>query len=534
MKRDVAALSSREFDLVIVGAGVYGAAIAWDAVLRGLSVALIDRNDFGSETSFNSLKTVHGGIRYLQSADLKRIRESVRERRTLLAIAPHLVHPLPFLVPTYRGSFRRSRSMMRAALALNDLISWDRNEALGDPDKHLPPGRSVSRDECLALFPGLEPSGLTGGILWYDAQMYNSDRLTLSFVLSAANEGAVVANHVEATGFLMKGERIQGVTARDRLSDSSGLEIRARLVVNAAGPWVDRVIAKTERSRAPMFRFSKAVNLVTRPVVKSLALGITSRRNGKFLCLVPWRGVSLVGTSHGPHTGDPDGLEASELDVRDLIDDVNDAYPTAELRREDVRLIHRGLLPMAGSSRNGSVRLLKSYRIDVHLERLISVVGVKYTTARDVAAKTVDRGLALLGRPFVESRSGLVPLWGGDMPAFTDLVRSMTAPGDEETRRHLALTYGTRFRDVLAAGGLNQVCVECPVLACEIRHAVREEMACDLASVVLRRTELGTAGHPGRACLERVADIVAEELSWDEERRASEIAAVERFYKLRS
>ncbi|HSF20339.1 MAG TPA: glycerol-3-phosphate dehydrogenase/oxidase [Vicinamibacteria bacterium] len=533
MKRDVDALSSREFDLVIVGAGVYGAAIAWDAALRGLSVALIERNDFGSETSFNSLKTVHGGIRYLQSADLKRIRESVRERRTLLAIAPHLVHPLPFLVPTYRGSFRRSRLVMRAALALNDLVSWDRNEALGDPDKHLPPGRSVSRDECLELFPGLESSGLTGGVLWYDAQMYNSDRLTLSFVLSAANEGAVVANHVEATGFLMKGERIQGVIARDRLSDSSGLEIRARLVVNAAGPWVDRVIAKTERPRAPMFRFSKAMNLVTRPVVTGLALGVTSRRNDRFLCLVPWRGVSLVGTSHGPYTGDPDGLEASEADVRDLIDDVNDAYPTAGLRREDVRLIHRGLLPMAASSRNGSVRLLKSYRID-YLEGLISVVGVKYTTARDVAAKTVDRGLALLGRPFAESRSGSVPLWGGDMPAFTELLGSMTAPADQETRRHLALTYGTRFKDVLAASGLDRICVESPVLTCEIRHAIREEMAFDLASVVLRRTELGTAGHPGRACLERVADVVAEELSWDEERRASEIAAVERFYKLRS
>ena len=198
MKRDIAALADREFDLVVVGAGVYGAATAWDASLRGLSVALIDKGDFGSGTSFNSLKTIHGGLRYLQHADFTRMRESVRERRNLMRIAPHLVHPLPFLVPTYRGSLLKTRTVMRAALFINDLVSWDRNE-LADRQKHLPAGKALTRDACLEMAPGIERDGLTGGVLWYDAQMYNSDRLTLSFVLSAAKEGAVVANYVEAT-----------------------------------------------------------------------------------------------------------------------------------------------------------------------------------------------------------------------------------------------------------------------------------------------------------------------------------------------
>ena len=152
MKRDIAALADREFDLVVVGAGVYGAATAWDASLRGLSVALIDKGDFGSGTSFNNLKTIHGGLRYLQHADFTRMRESVRERRNLMRIAPHLVHPLPFLVPTYRGSLLKSRTAMRAALFVNDLLSWDRNE-LADRQKHLPAGKALTRDACLEMAP---------------------------------------------------------------------------------------------------------------------------------------------------------------------------------------------------------------------------------------------------------------------------------------------------------------------------------------------------------------------------------------------
>ena len=215
---------------MVVGAGVYGAATAWDASLRGLSVALIDKADFGSGTSFNNLKTIHGGIRYLQHADFKRMRESVRERRNLMRIAPHLVHPLPFLVPTYRGGFMKSRAVMRMALVVNDLVSWDRNR-LDDRQKHLPAGRALGRDECLQLAPGLESENLTGGVLWHDAQMHNSDRLTLSFVLSAAEEGAVVANFVEATNLIRARGRVVGVQARDALEDADGLEIRGKLVV---------------------------------------------------------------------------------------------------------------------------------------------------------------------------------------------------------------------------------------------------------------------------------------------------------------
>jgi glycerol-3-phosphate dehydrogenase len=523
VKRDIGALASREFDLVIVGGGVYGAAIAWDASLRGLSVALVERNDFGSGTSFNNLKTIHGGVRYLQHGDLKRMRESVRERRTLMRVAPHLVHPLPFLVPTYQGSLARSRSALRLALFLNELVSWDRNRD-ARADKHLPPGRALSRAECLELAPELDASGLTGGALWYDAQMYNSDRLTLSFVLSAAREGAVVANFVEAIGFVRSGNRVQGVVAKDTLTGAGSFEIRGKMVVNASGPSVDRLLESVGgEKRKPLFHSSKALNLVTRPLVENVALGLT--RGGPLLVVAPWRHVSLVGTLHLPYEGEADALETNEEDVQRLLDGVNRAYPRAELVRADVRLVHRGLLPAVPNGRE--LTLVKSYTIEDTFEGLLSVVGVKYTTARDVAEKTVDRALARLGRPAVGSRSATTPVAGGDFESFADLLRVVGKP-------HLAYNYGTLSREVLAIPDACPLGDATPVTAAEVRYAAREEMALDLASVVLRRTELGSAGHPGRGTLERAAAILGEELSWTEDRKRAELEAVEGFYRARS
>jgi len=522
VKRDIGALASREFDLAIVGGGVYGAAIAWDASLRGLTVALVERNDFGSGTSFNSLKTIHGGVRYLQHGDLKRIRESVRERRNLMRVAPHLVHPLPFLVPTYEGSLGRSRAALRLALFVNDLVSWDRNRD-APADKHLPPGRVLSREECLKLAPDLDASGLTGGALWYDAQMYNSDRLTLSFVLSAAREGAVAANFVEAEGFVRRGDRVQGIVAKDSLAGGV-FEIRGRMVINASGPSVDRLLARAGgEKRKRLFHSSKAMNLVTRPLVENVALGLT--RGGPLLCIAPWRHVSLVGTLHLPYEGEPDVIDTKEEDVQRLLDGVNRAYPKAELVRSDVRLVHRGLLPAMSNGRE--LTLVKSYKIDETLEGLLSIVGVKYTTARDVAEKTVDRALARLGKPHVASRSATTPVVGGDFESFADLTRSVETP-------HLAYNYGALAREVLALSDPTPLSDTTSVTGAEVRYAVREEMALDLASVVLRRTELGSAGHPGRTALERAAAVTGEELSWSEDKKRVEIEAVEEFYRERS
>jgi glycerol-3-phosphate dehydrogenase len=485
------------------------------------------------------------------------MRESVRERRTLMRIAPHLVHTLPFLLPTYRD-WKRRRPVLAAALLLNDLVSFDRNH-LTAPDKYIPPGRIISREECRKLFPGVLEDGLTGGAIWYDAQIYNSDRLTLSFALSASKAGAEVANYLEVTGFLRDGSRVRGVRAKD-IPSGEEIDIRSRVVLNAGGPWIDRMLHLLDGERRPrLFHSSKAMNLVTRPLTKDVAVGLSGKRThrdddawiGKgrrVLFIIPWRGYSLIGTSHAPYRGEADSFEASEEDIQELLDEINDAYPAARLERGDVRLVHRGLLPMVPGSHDGNgVTLVKKYRIRDHriegIDGLITMMGVKYTTARGVAEKAVDRVFGVLEKKAPKSRTAMTPLHGGAIESFSDFldqeVERKPHGLNEESVRHLVQTYGSAYGEVLRYvehdRSWAQPLVEAsPVLRAEVLHAVREEQALDLASVILRRTELGSAGHPGRPCLESCAAIMAPELEWDQAKVSEEIAKVDEFYRRRS
>src|SRR5882724_4085362 len=237
MIRDLDALSASTFDVVVVGGGIYGLTIAYDAAQRGLSVALVERDDFGSGTSFNHLRTIHGGVRYLQTLDLSRARESVRERRTMARIAPHAVRPLPFAVPIYR-SFTKGKLAMRAGFLLDRLVAAGRNRGVAASHR-LPAGRVISRGNAVQRFPGLRRQGLTGAGVMYDYVTTEADRLTFSFALAAVEHGAVLANHVEAVAPLVEGTRVVGVSARDTLGGQM-LDISARLTLNATGAAVDR------------------------------------------------------------------------------------------------------------------------------------------------------------------------------------------------------------------------------------------------------------------------------------------------------
>lgn len=547
MERDLNRLSSNTYDVVVIGGGIHGVTTAWDAVLRGLSVALVEKGDFGSATSSNSLKIIHGGLRYLQQADFRRIRDSIRDRMILMRIAPHLVHPLPCVMPTY-GHLIRGKEIMAIALAINDLVGFDRNQ-LGDPQKYIPRGRIISKSECLKLIPGVNKRGLTGGAIWYDCQMYNSERLTLSFVLSAARAGADVANYVEVIGFLRDGDRITGVKARDVLTGDE-LEIRAKIVVNNSGPWVDQVLDFLNTSRNHRTLWSKAMNLVTRQLIPEYAVGLPGKvRNGdvevdKVYFIAPWRNFSLVGTVHAPYYGNPNDYRVSEEEIQNFIDEINQAYPGAALKRQDVLFFYGGLLPMDGENRVGEVKLTKHCRIYDHQERdgiggLISVVGVKYTTARNVAEKTIDLVVEKLGRKPLKSATEVTPLHGGNIERFDDFLSqemNRRPKGlDGEIIRHLIYNYGSEYYQILKyidegsqwgepVGGGSQV------IKAEVLHGIREEMAQKLGDVIFRRTELGSAGDPGEECIRACAELIAAELGWDEVRKQREIEEVrERF-----
>ncbi|HUE87569.1 MAG TPA: glycerol-3-phosphate dehydrogenase/oxidase [Vicinamibacterales bacterium] len=544
MVRDLRRLADSRFDLIIVGAGFYGAVAAWDATLRGLSVAIIDKGDFGGATSFNNFKTLHGGLRSLQSLNFRQMRLFIRERRALARVAPHLLHPLPFIVPTFRHP-ARSRLALRAALAINDLVARDRHDGLGDPALHLPPSRILSREECLRLNPVIESTGVTGGAVWHDYQMHNADRMTLSFVLSAAESGAVPANYAEATGLLREGTRVSGVTVRDAMT-SETLDVRGDTVLNATGPWAAQFLdCLGGRRTTPAPLLSRAMNIVTRPVPVSQGCG--GRASGRYLFLAPWRNVTLVGTSHDVHNGAADALAVTRWDIEAFLADVREAFPHANLAAADVRLVHRGLLPMMPGPEH-DVRLLRESAVVDHrrdgVEQLVSMFGVRYTTARHTAARAVDAVFRQRGvRQPPRCRTDETPVVGGTISNKDKFLRAVLLRDIEgvstDLLRRLALTYGTRYDAVLqllreSPALARPLGRHCPVSGAEILYAVRHESAVRLSDALIRRTEAGSAGHPGSDAIERAGAIVSEELGWDEWQTRNEIAEVEVFYRLPS
>lgn len=538
MRRDLHRLTSDEFDLLVVGGGIYGAAAAWDATRRGLRVALIDKGDFGSGTSFNNAKTVHGGVRSLQRGHLGEVREYLEERRALSYMLPHLVRPLPFLLPTYRSG-RQHRWPMRAYFTIYDLIAHDRNR-LEDPGCHLPPSRMVSREECLRLHPALDPTGVTGGIVWHDAQFSSSERAGLAFVTSAVKAGCAGANYVEATSMLSAGGRVQGVMALDRLRNTA-MPIRARTVLVAAGGWTDEWLARAlPRPRKLVPTWSVAMNLVVRPIAGTHAVGGTSR--SRLFFLAPWHDTTIAGTSHDPWTRRPEELAPRREDVSRLLDDINRAFPGAALTSRDIRLVHRGLLPATTATNDRVVLLRHSPTVDHAadgLAGLASLVGVRYTTARRSAAQAIDMVGRMLGRVLPASDTADTRLDGGSIDRIDAYVRDSVAAAsrrDVDITR-LVRTYGTHHGLVLAlitarpelAAPLGARCV---VTRAEVVYAVASEMAMRLGDVLLRRTDAGARGHPGDDAVDTAADLMAERLSWTPERRAEEIAAFSRTYDL--
>jgi glycerol-3-phosphate dehydrogenase len=553
MTRDLKSLAAQEFDVLIVGAGIYGATAAWDAALRGLSVALIDRGDFGGATSANSLKIVHGGLRYLQTLDVERMRESIRERRTFMHIAPHLVHPLHCVMPTY-GHGMKGKEVLRMGMLMNDIISFDRNR-IDDPQKQIPLSRVISKEECLRLIPGIDGNKVTGGALWTDAQMYSSERLVLAFVLSAVRAGTHAANYVEAVDFLRRDDCITGMKVRDVFTGDT-LDIRARIVVNTSGGWVDDVLEKT-RGLSRKVGLSTAMNLVVnRQILPECAAGIhtwyeyekqdgSTHRGRRVLFMTPWNDCTLVGTYHLPYDGHPDALRVTEAEVHAFLEEINRGYPGEPIDRRDVTFFHKGFLPMDGINRkSGEVKLTKHSRIHDHqkeegIEGLISVVGVKYTTARDVSEKTVSLVFRKLSRHVPTSRSRDTRLVGGEVPRFEDFLsqaeRHKPAGSDARVMRHLVHHYGSEYPRILEYGKENRDWIKSlpgseDVLGAEVVHAVREEMALKLGDVVLRRTNLGSGGIPKEESMKAVSDIMAQELGWSETRRNQELREVEVVY----
>jgi glycerol-3-phosphate dehydrogenase len=480
LHRDPGRLTTERYDVLVIGGGIYGLTVAADAAQRGLTVALIERSDFGSATTFNHLRTIHGGLRYLQTLDVARARESVRERRTLARIAPWAVAPVPFVLPLY-SSLTRGKAAMRAAFLLDSLVAGDRNEGLA-ASHSLPGGIVIDRDAAQRAYPELQALPITGAAIWHDYVTTDADRLTLGWLLSAAAHGAVAANYVEATALTTADQRVTGAIATDRISGQP-LAITARTVVNAAGASLNSLLEPfSARVALPQLQ---AINIVTRRPAPAAAIGGRSSA-GRNLFLVPWKQRALFGTWESSATCRPSDLTVADADLAAFLAELNQAFPSFGLTRDDVALVHRGVVPARvgadGVPTLDGRELVFEHRAE-GLGGLISVAGTKYTTARAVAERIVDRLFDFLERPRRSCQSDVTPLPHVDLE------------GDEL-----------------------------------LQHAARHEMVVTLADAVVRRTPLGALGCPDNHSLARAARIVAAELGWSVDREQAEIEALRRLY----
>jgi glycerol-3-phosphate dehydrogenase len=533
--QSLANLGSRRFDVLVVGGGITGVGVARDAALRGMNVALVERDDFASGTSSRSSRLVHGGLRYLEHGHLHLVFESSLERRRLLELAPHLVRPLEFIWPVYEGA-RVPRWKLGAGLFLYDLLALFRNVA---------PHRRLDPDEVLAREPRLRAEDLTGGASYFDAATDDA-RLTLATALGAHEAGATVANHAGVRRLLVTRGRTGGAIVADSIGGSE-VSVRARIVVNAAGPWSDEIRRLDEPTARATLRGTKGVH-VTVPrdrIGNHNALTLLSPVDGRVMFLLPGDTHAVIGTTDTETDASPDDVRASRDDVDYLLRTANHFFPAASLTAEDVVCAWAGIRPLvAGRFGTDAAAASREHEITVSERGVVSVSGGKLTTYRAMSAEVVDVVERELGRVATPSETARVPLPGGDFDSFEQEVEralrtlggSVTSgmTGVAEHAEQLVRAYGSRWKAVWAPVRDDPSLAEplvagLPYMRAEVAYAVSDEMAVTLADALVRRTHVAFESRDhGRGAAPIAADIAGERLGWDLVARQRAVTAFER------
>ena len=503
MKRDLQAFLGRQFDLVVIGGGIQGAAIARDAALGGLKVALLEARDFASGTSSRSTKLIHGGLRYLEQFELSLVHEARQERRRLMALAPHLAQPLPFLLPIYRGD-PFSPLKIKVGLSVYDLLG-----NLGAGDRH----RMLKPEQALALMPTLRRDGLRAAAIYHDSATDDA-RLTLENVIDAADHGAVVANYAEVRALASGRGRVRAAEVEDALTGRR-FEVSGRFFVNAAGPWVDGVralVAGYDGSRT--VRLTKGTHVVVPPVTGKLALLAAIPDQDRVFLMWPWHGGAMLGTTDTDFEGDPATVAPDEGDIRYLLQAANRIF-AQPLTEAKVRCPFAGLRALVLESRRdprNPSAVTREYRFheDPWVGNLVSICGGKLTTARALGEKLTQRVAARLGTTLRGRSSRVTPLPGGRTGLFESFVRAAAEEAQRDFRlppavtERIVRTYGSRWRAVLepisAQAELaqplpySQDLSEPAPVAAEVVFAAEQEMALKAEDFLLRRSGLSWTG----------------------------------------
>ncbi|MEJ2471863.1 MAG: FAD-dependent oxidoreductase [Desulfuromonadales bacterium] len=513
------------FDLLVIGGGATGCGVALDAATRGLRVALVEKNDFAEGTSSRSTKLLHGGVRYLETAVRKLdrvqfnlVRDGLLERDLLLQNAPHLTRRLSLVTPLYRWY---EVPYVFAGLKLYDLLSGKRR--IGH-------SRLLSRRQAISRFPGLKAEGLKAGVLYYDGQFHDA-RMALALAMTARHHGAVVANHVAVSGLVKEAGRVIGAELTDSLTDERWT-LSAKGVVNAAGPFVDRIRALDDPAKPGILTISSGVHVVLdkRFAPPETGLLIPETEDGRVLFVLPWEGYALVGTTDESADASEHPQPAEE-DIRYLLRHV-ERYFNLQVQHSDIKAAWAGLRPLVADPKAAdTASLARDHVVECSASGLLTIAGGKWTTYRKMAQDTVDQAIRCcrlepVKRTCQTHRLAIQGSVGFREDGAERLQKRSSL--DSDIARHLHHTYGDqvdRLLDFLTADGARRLVTGQPMIEAEVRYAVHHEMAVRASDVLARRLSLLLLdSEMARKAAPRVIALMAEELSWDETRCQAEVA----------
>jgi glycerol-3-phosphate dehydrogenase len=529
LKRDLNRLSNEKFDLLIIGGGIHGATIAWQAALENFKVAIVEQNDFASGTSSNSQKIIHGGLRYLSSFNLSRIKQSLTERTRLMWIAPHLVNPLPCVIPVYQHGFKGKEGMI-IGFKIYDYLSKDGIE-LPDIEKQIPNCEFLSNNKVLKIIPDLDSSKLVGGAKWSDGFCFNTERLIISFIKSAVKFGALAANYVCVEKLLLNGNRVEGVIAKDNLT-GQGFSLRSENVIDCTGTWINKYLYNDKMKYS--YPLISGINIITRKLFDhDLAIGLT-RSDGKsrYYFIAPWGEKSIVGTEWFYEHNKESSFEVSEDQCRQFINNVNSVYPSLKLKLEDALYVHKGNV-FGEKTKNDPSATLSDFKIidsESHaIAGLFNVIGVKYTTAAYIAEEIIRKINPSIKRKKILDQPKLI---GGEIDNLykfkTEIQSKFNKKIEANELNSLIHNYGTEITNIV--NPIHEWKEKEDVIKAKTIFSIKEEMANTLSDVILRRTEIGTSEMPQNSVIDLIANAMANELGWNEEKKKKEISQLMNHY----
>ncbi len=541
LKRYIEEGGPDKFDLVIVGGGITGAAVAYIAAARGLSVALFEKKDYGGATSAATSKLIHGGLRYLANGELKLVRESLRERRILGNIAPNFVYPLPFILPMYKR-WRGNIWKMLMGMYLYDALSYDKKDTW-DRSKKLENHRLINHRKTIRVEPNLKKENLRNAFYFFDYQSIFPERLTLAFIKSAAEYGASVSNYTPVEGFVFgDGRKITGVRVKDIFTGRTR-EVHAGLVVNCGGTWADKILSLAAGDGESKHRVkrSEGIHIITKKIAGNHVVSL-QKADGGHMMIMPWREHSLIGTTDKEFLGDPDEYKVSMESIDEIIENVNTNYGR-KISREDIIHAYGGLRPLVDDQTKGSYETSRKYEVYDNavdgIDGMITVEGGKYTTSRSLAREVLRLISVKLSRTLSDPVSDNLYLSGceiRDMKQFMIRQHLNYKDFSRNTVEYVSRNYGTESQVVFRIARSNprfaeEVSHDGEILA-EVVYAIQYESAKTLRDIMLRRTGIGTLGNPGKAVIDKIASLAAGMMGWNERRKEDEIASLMRVYDL--